>query len=60
MILNMEVRPSKEDKKCTPKVELKPSHFHLRYEFLSPNEIFPVIFNACLDGTEIAKLLSVL
>jgi len=35
-ILNMEVRLSKEDKKCTAEVELKPLLSHLRYEFLGP------------------------
>jgi hypothetical protein len=30
----------------TPKVELKPLPATLRYEFLSPNESYPVIINA--------------
>jgi len=33
---------------------------HLRYKFLGPSETFSVIINASLDGTQIAKLLSVL
>ena len=49
-IQNLEVRPSKDDKKCSPEVELKPLPSHLRYEFLGPNEIFLVIVNANLDG----------
>ena len=56
----MEVRPSKEDKKCSPKVELKPLPSQLRYKFLGPNDTFLVIISASLDGTQIAKLLSVL
>ena len=56
----MEVRPSKNDKKCSPEVELKPLPSHLRYEFLGANETFLVIVNANLHGTQIAKLLSVL
>jgi len=59
-ILNLEVRPCKNDKKCSPEVELQPLPFHLRYEFLGPNETFLVIVNANLDGTQIAKLFSVL
>jgi len=59
-ILNSEVRHSKDNKKCSPKVELKPLHSHLRYEFLNPNETFLVIVNARLNGTQITKLLSVL
>ena len=49
-ILNLEMRPSKEDKKCSLKVELKPLPSHLRYEYLGPNESFMVIVNASLDG----------
>ena len=59
-IINLEVRPSKDDKKCSPKVELKLLPSHVRYEFVVPNETFLVIVNASLDGTQIAKLLSVL
>ena len=59
-ILHVEVGPSKEDKKCTPEVELKPLPSHLRCEFLGMNDTFPVIISASLDGTQIAKLLSVL
>jgi len=59
-ILNLEVRPSKDDNKCSPEVELKQLPSHLRYEFLGANETFPVIINANLDSTQIAQLLSVL
>ena len=31
-ILNLEVRPSKDDKQCSPEVELKPLPSHLGYE----------------------------
>jgi len=54
----VEVAPSKEDKKCTPEVELNSLPSHVRYEFLGPNETFPIIINASLDSTQIAKLLS--
>jgi len=59
-ILNVEVRASKEDKKCTPEVEFNPLPSHLRQEFLGPNETFPVIISPNLDRTQIAKLLCVL
>ena len=59
-ILNLGVRPSTDDKKYSPEVELKLLPSHLRYEFLGPNKTFSVIVNANLDGTQIAKLLTVL
>ena len=59
-ILNMDVSPSKEDKKCTFVVELKSLPSHLRYKFIGPNETFHVIVSASLDGTQIIKLLSML
>ena len=59
-IINLEVRPSKDDKKWPSKVELKPLPSRLRYEFLSPNETFFVIVNASLDGTQIANLFIML
>jgi len=59
-ILNVMVGPSKEDKKCTPKVELKSLPSHLRYEFLCSNDNFSIIVNASLDGTQIVKLATVL
>jgi len=56
----VEVRPSKEDEKCTPQVELNPLPSHLRYTFLGLNKSFSYIVNASLNGTQIAKLLSAL
>ena len=40
-----------------PKPELKPLPTDLRYEFLGPNETYPVIINANLDQDQTAKLL---
>jgi len=54
-ILNVEVGPPKEDKKCTPEVELKPLPSHLSYEFLSPNGTFSFNVSAMLDGTQITS-----
>jgi len=59
-ILNLEERPSNDDKKCPLEAELKPLPSYLRYTFHGPNKTFSIIINASLDGTQIAKLLSVL
>ena len=50
-IVNEEVGQSKEDKKCTLKVEQKLSPSYSRYEFLGLNDTFPIIVNASLDET---------
>ncbi|CAM8900491.1 unnamed protein product [Rhodiola kirilowii] len=42
------------------KVELKPLHASLRYEFLGPNSTYPVIVNASLTEVETQRLLVVL
>ena len=59
-ILNMEVGPSKENRKRTLEVELEQLPSHLRHEFLGPNDTFSIIVSASLDGTQIIKLLSML
>ena len=43
-----------------PKVELKPLPEHLRYAFLGPGNIFPVVVSAALNEEECEKLLCVL
>lgn len=54
-IMNLEVRPSNEDK-----VELKPLPFHLTYKFLDPTLTFPIIISAKFNGAQIEKLLVML
>jgi hypothetical protein len=42
----------------SPKVELKPLPSTLRYEYLGPNESYPVIINAALNKDQTNRLLS--
>jgi len=59
-VLSVEELPFKEEEKSTPKVDLKPLSSHLRYEFLDPDNKFPVIVSSKLDGPQLEKLLNVL
>ncbi|XP_078148472.1 uncharacterized protein LOC144543896 [Carex rostrata] len=43
-----------------PKVELKPLPSTLRYEYLGPNQTYPVIVNASLDQDQTDQLLTIL
>ena len=42
-----------------PILELKPLSDSLRYEFLGPNETFPIIISSSLTSAEVSKLLEV-
>ena len=56
----MEEAASKEQEKCLSKVELKPLHSYLGYEFLDSAHQFSIIVNAKLDDPQLEKLLDVL
>lgn len=59
-VLNMEVEASKDGKKVAPKVKLKPSSSHLKYEFLGPKHTFLVIVSTKLCGRQQKQLSDVL
>jgi len=58
-LLQDESKPSSDEVKA-PQVELKPLFSSLRYEFLGPKSIYPVIVNVNLNATQIDPLLRVL
>ncbi|XP_078163505.1 uncharacterized protein LOC144558538 [Carex rostrata] len=49
-----------EPSKDAPKVELNPLPSTLRYEYLGPNQIYPVIVNASLNQDQTSQLLQIL
>jgi len=51
-ILNSEARRTKDDKECSPEVELKPLPSHLRYEFPDPNETFRLLLMLALMASK--------
>ncbi|XP_070029436.1 uncharacterized protein [Nicotiana sylvestris] len=57
---NRETPPAKTSIEEPPKLELKPLPNHLRYEFLGPNSILPVIISSSLLDVQAQQLLQVL
>jgi hypothetical protein len=49
---------STQNPPSSPKVELKPLPSTLRYEYLGPNESYPIIINAALNKDQTDRLLS--
>ena len=49
-----------ETSEDAPKVELKPLPSTLRYEYLGPNQTYPVIVNASLNQDQTSQLLQIL
>ncbi|XP_070023357.1 uncharacterized protein [Nicotiana sylvestris] len=57
---NRETPPAKPSIEEPPKLELKPLPAHLRYEFLGPDSILPVIISSSLLDVQAPQLLQVL
>ncbi|XP_070015354.1 uncharacterized protein [Nicotiana sylvestris] len=57
---NRETPPAKPSIEEPPKLELKPLPAHLRYEFLEPKSILPVIISSSLLDMQAQQLLQVL
>ena len=49
-VFSVEVQTSKDGKKVSPKVKLKPPPSRLRYEFFGPDHAFPIIVSTKLSG----------
>lgn len=51
---------SSSDKERAPQVQLKPLPSSLRYEFLRPNSMYPIMVNASLSASQTDSLLRIL